>query len=96
MVLYTYYFCRWGCEGLRDLRTDSFQVETDDIECQYYVMNHEEYTKNHQDGIENDENDEGKMYDHSLGFQLLQFYLTKVNNKCRASWSLYWIHSGQL
>ena len=47
-------------------------------------MTHEERTKNHQAGIENDENDEGKMYDHSLGFQLLQFYLTKVNNKCRA------------
>ena len=80
----TYYFCRRGCEGLRDQRTDSFQVETDDIGHQYYVMNHEERTKNPQGGIENDENDEGKMYDHSLGFQLLQFYLTKVNNKCHA------------
>ena len=59
----TYYFCRRGCEGLRDLRTDSFQVETDDIGHQYYVMQREERTKDHQGGIENDENDEGKMYD---------------------------------
>ena len=80
----TYYFCRRGCEGLRDLKTDSFQVETDDIGRQYYVMNHKECTKSHQGSIENDENDKGKMYNHSLGFQLLQFYLTKVNNKCRA------------
>ena len=79
----TLHFCRRGQEGQRELSPDSFTQETDDCSRKYYVMAHEEVTKNHQGGIQSDENYESdkRMYENDAngGFKYLMLYLSKIN-----------------
>ena len=79
----TLHFCRRGQEGQQELSPDSFTQETDDCGRKYYVMAHEEVTKNHQGGIQSDENYESdtRMYENDAkgGFKYLILYLSKIN-----------------
>ena len=68
-LLYKVYFelslhcARRGCEGLRDLRRESFTLCTDENGHQYVTLAYHELEKNHQ-GVNRKESDRGpRMYE---------------------------------
>lgn len=77
-----FYFCRRGGEGLKDLRTDSFEIKVDSSGREYVQMKYNEASKNHPGGIKNTNDPKKKMY--STGGEMcpvaaLKLYLEKVH-----------------
>lgn len=87
----TLFWCRRGREGQRQLTKQSFQFCKDDSGQEYASMTHDEATKNHPGGIEDNSSSEkeARMYSTSEdplfdGLNCLKMYLQKLNPKCEA------------
>ena len=84
------YWCRRGREGQRGLTKSSFKFMTDENNKPYVQMAHDEVTKNHQGGVNDQETYEkdGRMYkdedDPNCGYDALKLYLSKRNPHCEA------------
>jgi hypothetical protein len=80
----TLYWCRRGCEGQRNLRRESFTFKKDADENEYAIMTHQELTKNHQGGANENKSMENLTRLYSTGVQgdaysCLKLYLEKLN-----------------
>lgn len=85
----TLFWCRRGREGQRSLTKNSFTFESDSSGAPYVTMAHDEKTKNHQGGLQDDESFEryGRMYKGTGptdGYTCLELYLHKLSPKCDA------------
>jgi hypothetical protein len=85
----TLYWCRRGREGQRQLRPDSFTFQEDADGAAYVEMTHDEATKNHPGGLQDNGSNEkeGRMYatrDEEDGYHSLKKYLKLINPKCLA------------
>ncbi|KAK3726562.1 hypothetical protein QZH41_001959 [Actinostola sp. cb2023] len=85
----TFYFCRRGREGQRNLTKSSFKFLEDENRKPYATMAHDEASKNHPGGITDTPSFEklGRVYqtDHpNDGYKALHFYLEKLNPICSA------------
>ena len=85
----TLFWCRRGREGQRSLTKNSFVFGTDGSGAPYVTMAHDEKTKNHQGGVQDEESFEkyARMYKSDSptdGYSCLQLYLQKLNPNCEA------------
>ena len=84
----TYFFCRRGQEGQRNLKKSAFTFKIDDLGKQYVTMNFNENSKNHQGSAGSDFEAEKRMYGSSdtskCPVHALQMYLDKLNPSCDA------------
>ena len=83
------YWCRRGREGQRELRHGSFRFNEDAEGEMYVEMTHDEATKNHPGGLNDDGTNEkeGRMYattDSQDGYHSMKKYLRLLNPKCSA------------
>ena len=77
-----------GCEGLRDLRKDSFTIRRDENGHRYVILAYHELEKNHQ-GLKKRETDrDPRMYeqqgDENCPVRSFEKYLSKLNPGCTA------------
>lgn len=86
----TLFWCRRGREGQRALTKSSFVFEVDSKGAPYVTMAHDEKTKNHQGGIQENESSFEKcarMYKSDSptdGYSCLKLYIQKLNPNCDA------------
>lgn len=79
---------RRGCQGLRELRKDSFVIKSDSEGREYATLAYHELEKNHQ-GLDKRERDrDPRMYgqpgDDNCPIKSLRLYLSKLNGSCDA------------
>ncbi len=83
-----FYLCRRGCEGVRELRKDSFKfIPAHDNQPEYVTLNYNEASKNHPGGLEYTNDPQRRM--HATGGPLcpveaLRVYLRKLHPGCDA------------
>ncbi|KAK3716904.1 hypothetical protein QZH41_002267 [Actinostola sp. cb2023] len=80
----TLYWCRRGCEGQRQLRSDSFELLKDSEGQSFAIMTHDEQSKNHQGGMKDKPSHEKQTRLYSTGvvgdsYWCLQQYINKLN-----------------
>ncbi|KAK3727618.1 hypothetical protein QZH41_006002 [Actinostola sp. cb2023] len=94
----TFYFCRRGREGQRNLTKSSFEFLEDENRKPYATMAHDEASKNHPGEITDTPSFEklSRVYqtDHpNDGYKALRLYLEKLNPNCSAFFQFpkrYW------
>ena len=85
----TLHWCRRGFEGQRNLRRNSFEFKVDAEGQEYVVMTHQELSKNHQGGFQENKSDEILTRLYSTGtpddaYSCLKLYLSKLNPRQEA------------
>ncbi|XP_031570633.1 uncharacterized protein LOC116304966 [Actinia tenebrosa] len=83
------YWCRRGRERQRELKPESFTLEVDEDGKCFATMTHDEVTKNHQGGVQENPTYEknGRLYETDSptdGYKTLKLYISKLNPECTA------------